>query len=454
MKKVHFLGIGGSGASAAASIALSQGFEVTGCDLNPHNEFTKEFPEEKLFEGHSPSHLRPQDVILEKAGIKLDTVEKEYIDSHHVDILAVTPAILSKDPNNPELLEAREKGIKVMTWQEFMGEYLEKGKFVIAVCGTNGKSTTTAMAGLLLERAGLDPTVEIGAVVPKWGKNYRVGKSRYFITEADEFNDNFLATQPDITILTNVEMEHPEYFKSFDDVKQSFLSFLYQTKKKIIANLEDEGIKQVLEVFQKNKQKPYNPEIIDYSKSSIHFELKVPGQHNQSNATAVMQLGLSLGIDPFKIQQSLMSYTGIGRRFEFLGKFKEADVFSDFGHNPSKIRVTVQAAREKFPDRKIWLIYQPHMFTRTKVLFDDFVKVFREAPVDQILILDIYAAREKDTGLINSQDLVKAINRSGVSYVDQPEYLKDFLQVTAKKDDVIFFMGAGDIDKVARSLVE
>lgn len=449
MKKVHFLGIGGSGTSAVAALALAAGFEVTGCDINPNTEFTKDFPEEKLFEGHSPSHLRPQDVILEKAGIKLDPVDGNYI-----DILAVSPAILSKDPNNAEIKEAREKGIRVMTWQQFMGEYLEKGKFVIAICGTNGKSTTTAMTGLLLENAGLDPTVEIGAVVPKWGKNYRVGKSRYFVTEADEFNDNFLATQPDITILTNIEMEHPEYFKNFDDVKTSFLSFLYQTRKKIIANLEDEGVRQVLEIFQKNKQKPYNPEIIDYSKSSIHFELKVPGQHNRSNATAAMQLGLSLGVDAFKIQQSLMSFTGIGRRFEFLGKFKGADIFSDFGHNPSKIRVTVQAAREKFPDRKIWLIYQPHMFTRTKVLFDDFVKVFREAPVDQILILDIYASREKDTGLINSQDLVKAINRSGVSYIDQPENLKDFLQVVLKEDDIVFFMGAGDIDKIARDLVK
>lgn len=449
MKKVHFLGIGGSGTSAVASLALAAGFEVTGCDINPNTEFTKDFPEEKLFEGHSPSHLRPQDVILEKAGIKLDPVDGNYI-----NILAVSPAILSKDPNNAEIKEAREKGIRVMTWQEFMGEYLEKGKFVIAVCGTHGKSTTTAMIGTMLENAGLDPTVELGAVIPKWGRNFRTGKSRYFVTEADEFNDNFLATQPDITVLTNIEMDHPEYFKNFDDVKTSFLSFLYQTKKKIIANMEDEGVRAVMEVFQKNKQKPHNPELIDYSKSSIHFELKVPGKYNILNATAVMQAGLSLGVDAYMIQKSLMSFTGVGRRFEFLGKFKGADVFSDFGHHPTELKVTLQAVREKFTDKKIWVIFQPHMFSRTQTLFDDFVKVLTEAPVDQILIMDIYAGRERDTGKINSKMLVEAIQKSGVSHLSDPEEIKQLLSVAVKPNEIIFFIGAGDIDKVARDLVK
>lgn len=449
MLKIHFLGIGGSGTSAVASLALAKGFEVTGCDINPNTEFTKDFPEEKLFKGHSPSHLRPQDVILEKAGIKLDPVDGNYI-----DILAVSPAILAKDSNNAEVKEAREKGIRVITWQEFMGEYLEKGKFVIAVCGTHGKSTTTAMIGTMLENAGLDPTIELGAVIPKWGRNYRAGKSRYFVTEADEFNDNFLSTQSDITVLTNIEMDHPEYFKNFDDVKISFLSFLYQTKKKIIANMEDEGVRAVMETFQKNKQKPHNPELIDYSKSSIHFELKVPGKYNVLNATAVMQVGLSLGVGAYIIQKSLMSFTGIGRRFEFLGKFKGADVFSDFGHHPTELKVTLQAAREKFQDKKIWVIFQPHMFSRTQTLFNDFVNVLTDAPVDQILLMDIYAGREKDTGKINSKMLVEAINKSGVSHLSDPEEIKQLLSVAVRENEIIFFIGAGDIDKVARDLVK
>lgn len=448
--KVHFLGIGGSGASAVASIASSLGFEVTGCDLNPQSEFTTDFSEEKLFKGHSETHLKPQNVILEKAGITTQADGEGSL----IDILAVTPAILSKDPNNPELLEAKKLGVKIMTWQEFMGEFLEKDKFVIAVCGTHGKSTTTAMIGLMLEEAGLDPTVELGAVVPKWGKNYRIGKSRYFVTEADEFNDNFLSTQPDITVLTTIEMDHPEYFKDFEAVKQSFLKFLYQTKKKIIANLEDEGVREVMEVFQKNKEKQHDPELIDYSKSSIHFGLKVPGAYNELNATAVMQVGLSIGVGAEIIRKSLMAYGGISRRFEYLGEFREAKVYSDFGHHPTEIKVTVEALRQKFPDKKIWLVYEPHMFSRTKSLFSEFVKVFRELPVDQVLIMDIYASREQEDEEMNSRKLAQAIDRRHVSYLGKGEDVKQLLSVSVNSGDIIFFQGAGDIDKVARSLVE
>src|SRR3972149_4689138 len=193
-KKVHFLGIGGSGASAAAAIAQNMGFEVTGCDLDPNNEFTKVFKPDQLFAGHSSKHLE------------------------NADILAVTPAIFSLDPQNPELFEAKKKNIPIMTWQQFLGEYLTKGKFVITVCGTHGKTTTTAMIAKMLEDAGLDPTVELGAIVPWWGTNYRLPRQlgvdrHYFVMEADEFNDNFLHLRPDINVVTNIEMDHPEYFK-------------------------------------------------------------------------------------------------------------------------------------------------------------------------------------------------------------------------------------------------
>lgn len=447
--KVHFLGIGGSGASAAAAIASAKGFEVTGCDLNPTNEFTKDFSEEKLFKDHSASHLKPQSVILEKAGIA-----QQDTDGNYIDILAVSPAIFSKDPDNPELTEGKEKGVRIMTWQDFMGEFLEKDKFVIAVCGTHGKSTTTAMIGLMLEEAGLDPTVELGAVVPKWGKNYRIGKSKYFITEADEFNDNYLATHPDITVLTTIEMDHPEYFADLTAVKKSFLKFLYQTEKKVIANLGDNGVRDVMETFQKNKDKQFDPELIDYSKSSIHFDLKVPGVYNALNATAVMQVGLSLGIGAETIRKSLMAFMGIGRRFEYLGEFKGAKVFSDFGHHPTEVKVTVEALRQKYPDKKIWLIFEPHMFSRTKALFNEFVKVFQEALVDQVLIMDIYASREIDNGEVSSKDLVKAVGKPSVAYLGQPEEIKQLLSVSASADDILFFQGAGDIDKLARSIID
>ncbi|MDO8619696.1 MAG: Mur ligase family protein, partial [Candidatus Daviesbacteria bacterium] len=372
-KNVHFLGIGGSGASAAAAIAESLGFEVTGCDLNPHNEFTTQFKSAQLSTGHSASHLT----------------------SGNVDILAVTPAIYSLDPNNPELREASKRSIKIMTWQQFLGEYLTKDKFVITVCGTHGKTTTTAMIAKMLEDAGLDPTVELGAIVPKWKTNYRIGKSKqnvlsgaegYFVVEADEFNDNFLHLRPDITVVTNIEMDHPEYFKDLEAVKLSFKKFLLQTKNTIFANLKDFNVAEIIKVVMKESKIT----CFDYSNNEEKFNLKIPGEFNQLNASAAFKVGLMLGIEPEIIKKSLENFTGAARRFEFIGDYSGAKVYSDFGHHPTEIEKTMEAAREKFPKERILLVYQPHMFSRTKALFADFVKVFQNLPVDKAFIMDIY----------------------------------------------------------------
>lgn len=417
------MGIGGSGASAIAAITKSQGYKISGCDNNPYNEFTTNFDSNTLYQGHSSNHLKD------------------------VDILAITPAIISLNPNNSELLAARTKGIEILTWQELMGKYLEKDKFVIAVCGTHGKSTTTAMIGLLLESAGLDPTVELGAIIPSWGTNYRVGKGKYFVTEADEFNDNFLSTHPDIAVITTIEMDHPEYFTDYISYKKSFEKFLGTTKKTIIANLSDSGVKDVLAVPIKGRCK-----VIDYSAQPIKLNLQIPGNHNLLNATAAFQVGISLGIHPEVIQKSLENFSGIGRRFEYLGDSRGAKVYNDFAHHPTEIKVTLQAAREKFPDQKITLIYQPHMFSRTKALFNDFTKVLKDVPVDQAYILDIYPSREVDTGLVNSKELVEAINKTSVQYLQTTKQLLDKLSSTGR-GDVIFFVGAGNIYEAAKTFM-
>lgn len=424
-KHVHFIGIGGSGASAAVAIAQAQGFEVTGCDLEPNNEFTTVFKTSQLLKGHSASHIR----------------------SGKVDILAVTPAIFSLDPDNPELMEAKKLGIPVLTWQQFLGEYLTKEKFVIAVCGTHGKTTTTAMIAQMLEDANLDPTVELGATNPKWKTNYRVGKGKYFVIEADEFNDNFLHFKPDISVVTTIEMDHPEYFKDFEAVKMSFKKFLLQTKGAVVANLSDPGVKEILASHSSSGNT-----VIDYSIHPIDFLLQIPGEFNKWNASAAYQVGIILKIDPQILQKSLANYTGVGRRFEYLGKFKEADVYSDFGHHPTEIKVTMEAAREKFPNQRIVLIYEPHMFSRTKVLFDDFVKVFKDLPVDKIILTDIYPSREVDTGLVTSKQLVEAVGNDTLVYHSKDQLLPSLKQ-HIQQGDIIFFMGAGDIDKMARELI-
>lgn len=423
--KVHFLGIGGSGASAAAAIAQAQGYEITGCDLEPYNEFTEKFRKEQLLKGHNPKHLE------------------------NIDILAVTPAIFSYDPQNAELLEAKKKNTPVLTWQQFLGEYLAKDKFVIAVSGTHGKTTTTAMIAKLLEDARLDPTVELGAIVPWWKTNYRVGKSKYFVIEADEFNDNFLTVIPDTSVVTNIEMDHPEYFKDFEAVKESFKKFLLQTKGTIVANLSDPVVQQTLNVHPKGVNT-----IIDYSKHPIDFILQIPGKFNILNASAAYQVGLALGIDPQVIKKSLSSYKGVGRRFEYLGEYKGAKIYSDFGHHPTEIKVTLEAARQKFPDQRILVVYQPHMFSRTKALFNDFVKVFKNAPVDQVFMVDIYPSRELDTGLVTSKQLVESVNKPTVLHIGSETEVLEKVKPQIKPGDIVFFMGAGDMNYLAKKLVK
>lgn len=424
--KVHFLGMGGSGASAAAGLAQAQGFEVSGCDLNPFNEFTTQFNKSQLLKGHSAKHL------------------------DQTDILAVTPAIFSLDPKNPELIEASQKNIPILTWQQFLGKYLTKNKFVIAICGTHGKTTTTAMISKILEDAHLDPTVLLGAIYTKWKTNYRTGHSKYLVVEADEFNDNFLSLKPDITIVTNIEMDHPEYFKNFDQVLESFRAFLSQTKKTIVANLQDPGVAQVLKDIMKMPNRPLR-KYLDYSRSELNFELQIPGQFNRSNAKAALQVGLLLGIDPEIIKMSLSSFKGVSRRFELIGSYKGNQVFSDFGHHPTEIEKTVMAAREKFPRQKIWLIYQPHMFSRTKFLFDQFVAVFKRIPVEKITIMDIYPSREVDTGIISAKQLVNAINTQHISYSSWEKLSKELRHNNLYQ--VIFCMGAGDIDQKIKELL-
>lgn len=427
MKKVHFLGIGGSGASAAAAIAEAQGFEVTGCDLEPNNEFTTQFTSDQLSTGHSASHLT----------------------SGNVNILAVTPAIYSLDPDNPELLEAKKQGIEIMTWQEFLGKYLTKDKFVITVCGTHGKTTTTAMIAKVLEDGGLDPTVELGAIIPGWKANYRIGQGKYFVVEADEFNDNYLHLRPDINVVTNIEMDHPEYFKDLEAVRESFKKFLLQTKNTIFANLKDFNVAEIIKAAMKESRLT----CFDYSNNEEKFNLKIPGLFNQLNASAAFKVGLMLGIEPQIIRKSLESFTGASRRFEYIGEYKGAKVYSDFGHHPTEIEKTMEAVREKFPKERILLVYQPHMFSRTKALFSDFVRVFKTIPADKTFIMDIYPSREIDTGLTSSKELVEATLNPSVSYIGGTVETLGKLKPEIQEGDIVFFMSAGDTDKLAKELV-
>lgn len=433
-RHVHFLGIAGSGTSACVKLAEAAGFIVSGCDQSLSGEFAEVINGIKAFEGHDPKHLEG------------------------IDILAVTPAVLSLDPNNSELLEAKKLGLQIMTWQQFMGRFLTKDKFVIAVSGTHGKSTTTAMIGKILEDAKLDPTVLLGATTSFWKANFRIGghlpagRQEYFVIEADEFNDNFMSLTPDVSILTNVEFDHPEYFEDFESYRKSFRNFLHKTKNLIIGNLSDKNTKEVLEKKPEADQSTYPP-VIDYSKNLIGFPLKIAGQQNVLNASAAFNLAINLEIPPEKIKQSLQDFMGIARRMEYLGEINGAKVFSDFAHHPTAIKVATEQIKKQFPDKNIWIIYQPHMFSRTKALFNEFVNVFKKLDVAGISIVDIYPSREKDTGLIHAKDLVKAINKSNVKYNNDLEEIIKAMKNNLSEKVVVVFMGAGDMDSKVRQLL-
>lgn len=426
MKHLHFIGIEGSGASAIASVAKAAGYKVTGCDRHLTGEYSSLFDPETVFVEHSIEHLQG------------------------VDAVVLSPAIEIADPNHAELKAAKELNLEVLTWQQFLGKYLLENKFVIAVCGTHGKSTTTAMIGTVLTDAGLDPTVVLGAKVDAWGQNFRVGKSDYFVVEADEYNNNFMAYAPNITVVTNIDVDHLEYFKDFAHIQQSFEDFLIKTKETVVANLLDANVAETVKWVMKQS----GVAVLDFNKIETNFDLKVPGAFNIVNAKAAFQVGLLLGIDTETILNSLNGYSGIGRRFEKIGSLNGALFYSDFAHHPREVFVTLEAARQKYPNKNLILIFQPHLFTRTKLLFNDFVDVLQKAPINRGVIVDIFASRENDPGDISSKMLVDLINMGTIEYQATVKEALHQIQQNLNNNDVVILMGAGDIDRIGREFLK
>jgi len=388
MKRVHFMGIGGSGISGVADLAKKMGYQVSGCDLETG--------------GHDVKHLR------------------------NVDLVVATPAVFYQSPKHPEVVEARKRKI-FMTWQEFLGKYLQVGKKVICVAGTHGKSTTTAIAGKLLIDAGLDPSVVVGANVPDWGGSSRFGHGKYFVVEADEFYDNFLNYDPDMIILNNIEFDHPDYFKNEAAVKASFRKFIQRLKgRKILITQKD----------------------------SLHkrFNLKLFGEHNQKNANMVYVLGKKLGIAEEKIISSLESFSGIERRMELILDKKEIKIYDDYAHHPTAIRATLAALREKYPKNRIWTIVEPHGFVRTKALLPLYKNVFKDA--DKVIIGPIFKARDQKTFGMTPQKIAEISGFPKASGVNSFDQITKIIKKGIKSGDIVLVMGAGKSNLWARAIAK
>jgi len=432
--KIHFIGIGGIGVSALARYCLAHGREVSGSDL-VSSEITKALKKlgAKIFIGKHKEKNLPKDA----------------------DLVIYSPAIEEK---NPELLEARTYNLKTLSYPEALGE-LTKKHFTIAVCGSHGKSTVAAMIGLLLTKANFDPTVILGTKLREFGNsNCRVGKSQYLVIEADEHFASFLNYWPKIIVLTTLEPDHLDYYKNF---KNYILAF-----KKFVSHLPGDGFL----VLNQDDKNIFNNKFSTAVRNVIHYSLKqkeakklkkilkVPGEFNVSNALAALTLARILKI-PDKISfKALSEYRGSWRRFEIkkikLPKNLEprtCTLISDYAHHPTQIKATLKAAREKFPKKKIILIFQPHQYQRTYYLWKDFVKVLKIAPVDKIIITDIYdvAGREerKIKKMVSSKKLVKAINKPFFVYLPK-EKIINYLKENLKGGEVVILMGAGDIYEI------
>lgn len=390
MTNVHFIGIGGIGVSALAHIYAQQGKAVSGSDMKG-SEITEGF--ENVAIGHNSKNITNQDLVI------------------------YSPAI---PDDNVELQRARGLGIETISYPKALGRLTEE-YFTIAIAGTHGKSTTTAMLAVIMEQAGLDPTVVIGTKIPQFnGQNYRVGKSKYLIVEACEYKESFLALRPKILLITNIEADHLDYFKTEEAYRANFEKFIKNSDAK---------------VFQ-------NPQPLDFKLSP-----GVLGEFNLRNATLAATAALSINIKPEVIQKAIATFKGTWRRMEEKPKLWNTRMIDDYAHHPTEIRVTLEAIRDQNPNAKILCVFQPHQYSRTKAFLSEFANSFTDA--DQIIIPNIYEVRdtEEDKKSVTAQDLVNKIGtkaKNGDGIGKTAEYIRG----NFKNFDIIVTMGAGDIGTI------
>jgi len=466
IKKIYFIGIGGIGLSAIAQFMKENGKEISGSDLSPSLMTDK----------------------LEKLGVKVFIGQSKENISQDINLVIYTTAV---SENNPELKRARELKIKTITYPESLG-LIFNDKFGIAVCGTHGKSSVSAMAGLLLDDAKLDSSIVVGSIMPRYDSNLKIGKSEYFIAEACEYERSFLNLDPKIIILNNIELDHTDYYKNLDDMKSAFEEFILHLPEDgmLIINGDDKiasSIKyQVLSVVKFGLKETNNVRGCDvrFESGIIKFKvsynnkdlggfiLKVPGLFNIYNALGVIALGLVLEIPVEIIKKSLTNYSGIWRRFEIKGKYKNALVISDYAHHPTAVKATIKAAKQFYPSKRIFVVFQPHQHNRTKKLYQDFMKAFDDADVVILSeIFDVAGREESDDQNISSLNIVNDIkckipplkkgvrgifklNSDSIFYAKNLEETRKLIDENVKPDDILLIMGAGNIYRVADELVK
>ncbi|MFH0755533.1 MAG: UDP-N-acetylmuramate--L-alanine ligase [bacterium] len=418
-KSIHFIGIGGIGISAVARMFLLENKKVSGSDIS-ESKVVKELKkfDAKIFIGHLASNI-----------------------PKNIDLIIYTTAITQ---DNPELIEAKKRKIKIFTYPESLKE-ISKNKFTIAISGTHGKTTTTAMIAKIMIDAGLDPTVIVGSFLKDYESNFIAGKSKYFVVEACEYRKSFLNIKPTIALITNIDNDHLDFYKDIEDIQCAFKEFALQIKKggHLIINIKKN-------IFNLENLKTNIIHSKNYFENKL--KLKAPGKHNKENASFAFAVADILGIDKMKARKSLEDFSGTWRRFEYKGKTKSgALVYDDYAHHPTEIKATLSGTREFFGKKKIFVVFQPHLYSRTKILLNDFAKVFKDA--DEIVLAPIYAAREKFDSSISSEILVKKTKNTKAISLNNFDEIEKYLLKKLKKENVLITIGAGDVYKIGEKLV-
>lgn len=447
---VHFIGIGGISMSGLAEILLSRKFPVSGSD----------------------SHESALTDQLAAQGAVVHYPQKAENITDDIDVVVYTAAI---HPDNPEFRAAQEKNLPMLTRAQLLGEIMRNYKEAINVSGTHGKTTTTSMITEILLEAHKDPTVSVGGMLKDIGGNIRVGGQETFVVEACEYTNSFLSFFPTIEVILNVEADHLDFFKDIDDIRHSFKLFAEKLPEdgllvinKDIKHSEyfTQALKCRVVTFGHEKDADYTANFISYDKFAhpsytlfykgeelAQVELGVTGEHNIYNSLAAIAVARSLDIPMEVILRGLKRFTGTDRRFQKKGSVNGFTIIDDYAHHPQEIAATIEAAK-KYPHRKLWIVFQPHTYSRTAALLDDFAGALSQA--DEIVLADIYAAREKNTIGISSDDLRKHMleQNTNVYYIPKFEDIEDFLLQHVEEGDVLITMGAGDIYKVGDDLLK
>lgn len=443
-KKIHFIGIGGISMSGLAEILIKNNYKVSGSDMQSSHitdKLSKKGAEISI--GHNGDNIKDADLVVYTAAIS---------------------------PENPEYLKAKELNLPLMDRAEFLGHIMQGHKYNVAVSGTHGKTTTTSMIAHIILKENVDPTILVGGELDVISGNVLAGNGDYFITEACEYKASFLKFFPYIGTITNIDADHLDYYRDINHIKETFVKFINLIPKEgyLIANIDDDNVKEILSNNNYNcniltyginegtliaKNISYNElgcATFDvYKEGNLLFkiDLNVPGQHNVLNALASIGTALCLDFSEGSITSGLSNFRGTHRRFELKGTRDGVTVIDDYAHHPTEIKAALSAARN-YPHNKIYCVFQPHTYSRTISLFEDFSNSF--CNVDTLILADIYAAREKDTGVISSNMLGDRIRGKNVNCVNLHSFTEivSYLRNNLKDGDMLLTMGAGDVVKI------